>query len=159
MSIVIEECIPEPDFEMVSFEVMGKIIKHLVTIGSSQNIDYTKEPPNFEEKITFNNIANFYAQNLKVASYKIDQLDDYLSSYSDRNIADILCSIFKELYSRAQLSYPGDSDMQFQYILNSCHKPNTPEIHLQVIETNSYIMMAKYFETCDIFEEPPKIKQ
>ena len=158
MAIVADTFIPEPDFEMVSFEVMGDIIQHLVSVGSSQNIDYTKEPPNFEDKIIFNNIANFHAQNLRVASYKIDQLDDYLSSYSDKNIADLLCSIFKKLYSDAQLLHPDDSIMQFQYILSSCHKPNTPNVHLQTIETNSYIMMAKYFETCDIFEEPPKNK-
>lgn len=156
MSYVADTIIPEPDFEMVSFEVMGDIINHLISVGAANNIDNTKNPPDFEEKITFNQISNFQAQNLRVASYKIEQLDDYLSSYSDKNIADLLCSIFKKLYEDAVLLYPDDSIMQFQHILNSCHKPTTPNAHLQTIETNSYIMMAKYFETCDIFKEPKK---
>lgn len=154
MSIISDTIIPEPNFEMVSFEVMGEIINHLISVGASDNIDYTKDPPDFEKKIIFNKISSFQAQNLKVASYKIEQLDDYLSSYSDKNIADLLCSIFKKLYEDAILLYPDDSIMQFQHILNSCHKPTTPKTSLQTIETNSYIMMAKYFETCDIFKEP-----
>lgn len=44
--------------------------------------------------------------------------------------------------------------MQFQYILESCHLPHIDKRQLQIVETNSYVMIAKYFETCDIFEEP-----
>lgn len=154
MSIVSDTIIPQPDFEMVSFEVMGDIISHLISVGAANNIDQTKEPPDFEKKIIFNNISSFQSQNLRVASYKIEQLDDYLSSYSDKNIADLLCSIMKKLYEDAKLLYRDNSVMQFQHILNSCHNPKIPNSYLQTIETNSYIIMAKYFETCDIFKEP-----
>ena len=157
MSIVSETYIPEPDFDMVSFEVMGEIIKHLFNVGHSQNIDLTKIPPNFESKIEFNELPEYYAHNLRVASYKIDQLDDYLSSYSDSNIADLLCSIFKKLYDDSQQIHPDCSTSQFQHILNSCRKPSTPSEQLQSYETNSYVMIAKYFEACDIFKEPPEL--
>lgn len=156
MSIVTNNHVPTPDFTMVNYEVMGEIIEYLVSQGASENIDLTKTPPDFEEKIVFNKISPYHASNLRIASYKIDQLDDYLSSYSDNKISDYLCDIFKRLYSKSKDLYKDNSVLQFQYILNSCHKPNTPKAQLQLIESNSYIIMAKYFETCDIFEEPKK---
>lgn len=154
MEIVCDIYLPEPDFDMISYEIMGEIITYLTEIGYSHNVDMTKIPPDFEEKIIFNNISDYHAANLRVASYKIDQLDDYLASYSDNEISDNLCAIFKKLYESAKQEHPNDPTLQFQYILDSCHKPSTPKMYLQSIETNSYIIMAKYFETCDIFEEP-----
>lgn len=154
MTFVTNCFVPEPNFDMVSFQVMGEIIDHLISLGGSTNLDITKAPPDFEDKITFNHLARIQADNLRVASYKIEQLDDYLSSYQNNDIADYLCSIFKKLYNESLIQYPDDPIMQFQYILESCHLPNTDKWQLQILETNSYIMIAKYFETCDIFEEP-----
>lgn len=156
MSFVSNTYISEPDFEMVSYEAMREIINHLITDSISENVDFTKQPPDFESKITFNKISAFQALHLRTASYFIEKLDDYLNSYSDLNMADLLCSIFKSLYKKAVELYPNDSTIQFKYILDSCHKSDIPKNQIQTIETNSYIMMAKYFETCDIFLEPPK---
>lgn len=148
--------IPEPNFNDIKYEVMGEIIKHLITVSNTNNIDVTKTPPDFEEKLKFNKINPFYANNLRIASYSIEALDDFLSSYEDVTISDTLCSIFKSLYVQALQEYPNDSNLQFKYILDNCHKENLSPIALQQFETNSYIMIAKYFETCDIFEEPKK---
>jgi len=156
MSVVADTFIPEPDFEMISFQIIGEIIEHLISLGSAKSVDTTKIPPDFEEKIVFNEISDFQALHLRIASYKIEQLDDYLSSYSDSNMADLLCSIFKKLYEDAQSLHPDNPILQFQHILDSCHRPTTPSTQLQIIETNSYVMMAKYFETCDIFNNPEK---
>lgn len=157
ISHVTNTYIPEPDFSCVSYEVMGDIIKHLITVGASNNIDLTKTPPDFNEKIKFNNICDFYGMNLKIASYSIAKLNDYLSSYTDPNIGDFLCSILKKLYSIAKNNYPDNADLQFKFILEGCRNSATPLSQIQIFETNSYIIMSKYFETCDIFEEPPKI--
>ncbi|CDG02125.1 Putative Cytoplasmic protein [Clostridium chauvoei JF4335] len=149
--------IPEPNFNDIKYEVMGEIIQHLIKVGNTNNIDITKTPPNFDDKLEFNKINPFYASNLRTASYSIEALDDFLSSYEDIAISDTLCSIFKELYDQAQKKYPNDSNLQFKYILDNCHKENLNPNSLQQFETNSYVMIAKYFETCDIFEEPKKV--
>ncbi|MCI9592105.1 MAG: hypothetical protein HFG42_16490 [Lachnospiraceae bacterium] len=154
MAFVTNCYVPEPDFDIVSFQVMGEIINHLNSLGSSMNLDITKDPPDFEKKIMFNHLARIQADNLRVASYKIQELDDYLSSFEGNDTADYLCSIFKKLYSESLIQYPDNPIMQFQYILESCHLPHIDKRQLQIVETNSYVMIAKYFETCDIFEEP-----
>jgi len=154
MQTVSSTFISEPDFSYIDYNIMGDIIKYLTLIDTSDNIDRTIIPPNFEDKIIFNNISCFFANNLKVASYKVSYLDDFLSSYQDTSISDDLCAIFKLLYEDAKKSEPSSPDLQFKYILDHCHADNTPKKQLQIIETNSYIMLAKYFETCDIFEEP-----
>lgn len=159
MSMIAETYIPNPDFSYINYEVMGDIIKYLRVIGASNNIDITKIPPDFNDKIEFNGICSFYASNLTTASYSIDKLDDYLSSYGNTDISDYLCGIFKTLYTDSIKNYPNDQNLQFKYILEHCRKANTPPEIIQLIETNSYIMMAKYFETCDIFEEPQKNKE
>lgn len=150
--------IPEPNFNNISFPIMGEIILHLTAVASSENIDLNLIPPDFEEKIKFNNICDFYGMNLKIASYNIPKLEDYLSSYMIPDIGDLLCSIFKNLYSTAKTNYPGNSNLQFKFILESCRNNDTPTLQIQIFETNSYIMMSKYFETCDIFEEPKNYK-
>lgn len=155
ISLVSNTYIPEPDFNFVSYEVMGDIIKHLISIGASSNIDVTKTPPDFNKKIEFNKLCEFYSMNLRVASYSIPKVEDYLSSYSDPGIGDFLSGLFKNLYSMAKSEYPNNSDLQFKYILEGCRHPSTPLAQLSVFETNSYILMSKYFETCDIFVEPP----
>lgn len=156
ISLVSNTYIPEPDFGNVSYEIMGEIIKHLITVGASKNIDLNLTPPDFEEKIEFNNICNYYGMNLKIASYSIPKLEDYLSSYANPDIGDFLCSIFKRLYITAKTECPDSPDLQFKFILENCHNNAIPSFQIQIFETNSYIMMSKYFEACDIFEEPKK---
>lgn len=156
MNSVTNTYIPEVDFSELKYDVMGEIVLHLINGGNSNNIDVTKKVPDFNDKIQFNKICSFYASNLIAASYRIDELDDFLSSYENINISDILCSIFKDLYKKAIEEYPDDTTLQFKYILDNCHKDNLSNLAIQQYETNSYVMMAKYFETCDIFEEPPK---
>jgi hypothetical protein len=154
MQIVSGTYIPEPDFSYISYTIMGDIVKKLITITTANNIDMTITPPDFADKIAFNHISNFFAINLNVASYKVPQLDDFLSSYQDTTISDNLCAIFKKLYEDAKEAKPENPDLQFKYILNHCYSESTPINQIQAIETNSYVLMAKYFETCDIFEEP-----
>jgi len=154
ISMVANTFIPNPDFDSVNYKIIGDIIKHLTVNGHSDNLDITKDPPNFSAKINFNGICNFYGSNLNIASYSLPQLDDYLSSYGDTEISDYLCSIFKELYESAKIIYPTDSNLQFKHILENCRSSNTHKDEIKVYESNSYIIMAKYFETCDIFEEP-----
>lgn len=156
MASVANTYIPTPDFTKVNYDIMGKLIKHLNTIATTNNIDITKTPPDFDDKIKFNNICPFYSSNLTSASYYIDKLDDYLSSYADPDISDYLCGILKILYSDSQKEFPENSDLQFKYILDNCHSNISDSNLIKIYETNSYIIMAKYFETCDIFEEPPK---
>lgn len=145
-----------PDFSFIKFEILGEIVEYLNGICSDNSNGSRITVPDFNKKIKFNNLDGQYGAHLIAASYQLAKLDEFLESYHEPDIANTLCDIFKTLYNQAVTEYPDNSILQFKFILEACRRPNTPIEQIKTIESHCYVIMAKYFETCDIFKEPPE---
>jgi hypothetical protein len=138
-----------PDFEQITnldfsalTQVVGFIMK-LPVIPVSGQIKF----PDWDEKIIFNNLSKGTKQFLDTASFNLGALNEFLANESF--LAEELQKKLIGLYEELMPNYNGDS--LFWEIVNKCMPKNE-----QVFLTPILTIMAKYFESCDIFEEPLK---
>jgi len=141
--------LPDPsNLKNIDFSILNEVISHIMGLP----IDIKKEPnlvvPDFNEKIKFNNLSEFTAEYLNSAFVRVVYLNDYLSNNSDF-IADLLRDKLNEVYLQEKEKYNGDE--LFWNIVNQLSPKKQQAYQVTVI-----VIMSKYFETCDIFEEPFK---
>lgn len=147
---------PDIDSVLVNFAIINEIIKYMVNHYEGCNYNDELNIPNFNEKIKFNKLNPYFTSRLVLGSYGVFELNNFLGSYPG-NISKRLCSMYGELYSKSKKKFPDDQNLQFKYIIeHSYDKKNTSKSSIANYESNICIILAKYFETCDIFEEPCK---
>jgi hypothetical protein len=138
-----------PSWEHISslnFSVVNQVIGYIMKLPIKPSLGYIKYP-DWNEKIIFNNISKETKQNLDTASFNLGALNEFLANESF--LAEELQKKLIGLYEDLKPSYNGDS--LFWEIAYKC-MPRNEQVYLTPILT----IMAKYFESCDIFEEPLK---
>lgn len=154
MSICNAPSIPDLNIGLINNAIIRDIINHLVTnnkVGSNSNKLIN---PDFHKKLNWNKLNEHNSNALIMGNYSVNLLDNYLASYTSP-ISEQLCSIYNDLYSKSILEFPNNPNEQFIYILNnSFDSTNLSPIEISIYTINTYIIMSKYFESCDIFEEP-----
>lgn len=143
--------IPEQNIKIVEFEALNETVNFLLTIEN--DISYLDKliVPDFEEKIEFNGLSQVVRDKLTVGSYQEGILIEYFNNTPGVN--EILQKKFHMLYEESKRNIKNTkenfADCRFYYILEkSCVKNTIP------IQTSVLVLMAYYFSSCDIFEEP-----
>lgn len=140
--------LPDPiNLTILDYSIINEIIDYI----SSQPLNKQQEKivvPNWSEKIIFNNLEGLTERYLNNGFFQVVSLDEYLYNNSDF-LADELKNKIKNIYLELSKKYQGNE--LFWEIVNSLapNKSSIYQIHIIVI-------MSKYFETCDIYEEPEK---
>lgn len=139
--------IPDPSsIKQIDFSILNEVIDYIMKIPLRKNTDYDIVLPDFDEKIFFNNLS-FPVANLLVNGYfQMASLEEYLVNNSDF-LADALRDKLSVVYFEEKKSFTGDN--LFWSMVERLSPKDEQAYHNIVI-----IIMAKYFETCDIFEEP-----
>lgn len=138
-----------PDYEQITnldFSILNQVIGFIMklpVIPVSGQIKY----PDWNEKIVFNSISKETKQFLDNASFNLGSLNDFLAN--ENFLAEELQKKLIGLYEELKSSYYGDS--LFWEIVFNCLPKNE-----NLYQTSIFTIMAKYFESCDIFEEPLK---
>lgn len=153
--LVTNAFVPDIDPSIIDNSVMKNIIGFL--INTPKNCSTGKlVATDFIEKIQHNNLDPYHALNLQLGNYTVEALDEYLSSYPS-SITDKLCAKFNSLYKDSLIKFPDDSNAQFNFLIDNCfEKDGLSPTEINVFVSNAYILLSKYFESCDIFEAPPK---
>lgn len=145
-------CIPDAEeISDVDVSMMQEVVKYL----QAKEFDFKKEviplKPDFEQKIAFNNLSSTVGNLLRYGDYQSYIVKDYFSLNSKFAKED-LRRIFSQLYVEAKNAVPvvsGQNDEVFFYILNKASPNKRKQVQDSVI-----VLMAYYFEYCDIFEAP-----
>ena len=107
--------------------------------------------PDFDEKIAFNGLSEAVKSRLVTGNYQEGALMEYFNN--NPGVKEILQRKFNALYEQSKKNIPDTqenySDYRFCYILEKASIKNTVPIQISVL-----ILMAYYFSSCDIFEEP-----
>ena len=143
--------IPNIPIGMVEYEALNEVVTYLLNVELPESKGSNLIVPNFAEKITFNNLSKEIGANLTTGSYQEGLLNRYFND--NPGMKDILQRKFNALYELAceviDDSQEDVADCRCYYILeNSAPKRTIP------IFTCIWVLMAYYFSTCDIFEEP-----
>lgn len=149
-----------PDYTKIcNIEIssINEVVSFLTTMPYTKPKDYFPEDLNFLHKIKFNRLSDYYASLLTTASHSDFLLKEYFS-YNSSFIKEDLKNIFSEIYHEGLANIDDSNtdkpDLVFDYILEKA----TPRNHRSIVNA-VLVLMAHYFESCDIFEEPKEEEQ
>ena len=141
--------IPDPSkIKTLDYSVLNEVIIHIMSMklpkGKSPNVRL----PEWNEKIEFNDLSTITAHYLSNGFIQVRNLELFLSNNSDF-LADELRDKLNDIYVKESKVYTGDE--LFWRIVNEA-SPLEEQTHQSAV----IVIMSKYFESCDIFEEPEK---
>lgn len=149
--------VPDPThIQQVRFSVLDEVIRHVMSQQSPVTPGQIFSAPNFEEKIKFNGLSKVTGALLATGSFQRGAVDEYFSlnsAWARQSLRDT----FSQGYASAlaaipdgQLEPPARGDLIFFEILQQALPPEATKAH----QDAALVLMAYYFESCDIFEDP-----
>ena len=145
--LLITGFIPDPAYiKHLDFSILNEVIGHIMKLPLKKDDKLKIVLPDWNEKIKLNVLSEFVSQLLSNGCFQLYSLDEYLKNNSDF-LADSLRDKMNKLYSQEKENKSGDE--LFWAIVNSA-SPKAERMY----QTSVIVIMSKYFETCDIFEEP-----
>lgn len=149
-----------PDYNNINdieISVLGEVIKFLMNFKYRPGEITFPDELNFNKKIRFNKLSRTYGSFLKSAFYQDYIITEYFI-YNSKFAKEELKVVFVNFYSEGLNEISDDieekPDLVFDFILKKASPRNKKAIYDAVL-----ILMAHYFESCDIYEEPQEPKQ
>jgi len=135
----------------IEFDALHETVNYLLNIDFMVNYGDNLAVPDFNDKIQFNHLSKVVNNELVMGSYQEGALKKYFND--NPGVKEILQEKFHALYEEAksEILETDDSyaDCRYYYILERACPKKTLSIKTSVV-----ILMAYYFSSCDIFEEP-----
>lgn len=128
-------------------EVIGYIMQ-LPIVPRSEKIVF----PDWDEKLEFNGLSPYTKLSLNNAVQKIGSLNHYLDEtpFLAQKLQKHLIGLYKsKKFTVTENDHEYSGDNLFWDIVKSCMPKNE-----NVYEAATLTILSKYFESCDIFEEP-----
>jgi len=138
--------LPDPANIRLDYSVLSEIISRLMSLSLPKTQDSSIIYPDWDQKITFNNLNSLEAQYLNHGFLQIGSLDEYLNNQSNF-FADEVKDKVREIYIECSKKHSG-SELFWEIINRISPKEETS------FQSASIVLISKYFETCDVFEEP-----
>lgn len=143
--------IPDEILPVVEIDALNETVSHLMKVELSGTSLDSFIVPDFDKKILFNGLSEIVKNKLVTGSYQENILIQFFNA--NPGVREILQKKFHALYLQAKDYIPDNqehfADSRFYYILEkACPKNTIP------IQSSVFVLMAYYFSSCDIFEEP-----
>lgn len=139
--------IPDPNnLKRLDYSILDEVIKYIMSLSITSNIQSGNQLPDWDEKIKFNNLSDYVSNSLIHGSYQLNDLNKYLKNNSNY-LADELQKKLLNIYKEEKIKSKGDK--LFWSIVNRISARNN-----KMYQESAIVILSKYFETCDIFEYP-----
>lgn len=141
--------IPDPNkINVLDYSVINEVVDHIMNFSGSFGKNPVIQLPDWEKKIQFNNLSQAVKSILDNASIHVTELEVFLNNQGNF-LSDSLRDKLNEIYESTKIKYSGD-ELFFSILGISTPKETLP------FKNSTLVIMAKYFESCDIFEDPGK---
>ena len=154
-------CIDETSDSDFEPTIVGELINYLIENTDSSFNFLMGSAPNFDEKITFNNLNPFLAARLLGNYAEVYKIDEFLAVQGD-DLSQSLSLNINKTYKRVRESIPIDDEDQSSLIYFALVEALIPKYAIKDKRTKrSYtsiaeVIIAKYFSTCDVYEDPKR---
>jgi len=148
--------IPAPDnISTLDYSVLNSVVRHIIEYTRTEGAPEILSAPDFAEKIKVNDLSPRVSSLLWSAGNQIGIFENYFeknSNFSKQQIKNHLNRIYQ---GAKQREYPPiqegltNSDYVFMEVLKISVPAQTQEY-----VNATLVVMAAFFESCDIFEEP-----
>lgn len=147
--------IPDPvGLESLHYDALSEILVYLTRQRQPISLQSTLVAPDFNEKIRFNDIGPTVGGLLSTGSWQNRVVDEYFrknSTFTRRGVRDRLAIAYAAAKTQDESVpegvYPGD--LIFFRLLGGLMPVDNPHIQDAAIA-----LVAYFFESCDVFEEP-----
>lgn len=139
--------IPDPkNLKSLDYDILNEIIEHINKMPYEKN-EENITVPDWNQKIDFNNLGIIENTKLVNGYFEQGSLDRYLKNNSDFTSSELQQRV-NTLYRELKESLDSTRDIFWELVSKLSPVSNTD------YQASAIVIMAKYFETCDIFEEP-----
>ncbi len=144
---------PDPaSLPNIDYSVLGEVINHIMAKPSLTPDSDSLVVPDWDEKIEFNGLCEVTRRYLDAAACKLGFLEEFLKYNGDfalNDLRDRMIALYQECKdcSPSSIEYDGDSIFSLM-LLKGISKQTAP------FQDAFLVVLAKYFEACDVFEEP-----
>lgn len=155
---------PNPaDINVLSFNLVNEVIRHIVEDTGPRSLEQSLIDPDFDDKIVFNKLQ-VTSRWLHDAYFRLGSLEEYFhanSNFTRQEVRDRLKAVYEVNKTGPFVDAhdgPTASDHHFYRILNEI-TPIPPTVNPRLnteLQNAALVVMAYFFESCDIFEEPPQ---
>lgn len=137
---------------------VGEVLAHLA--GTDAGWGATKDrAPDFDAKIRFNGLDGLAADRLRILSYQTGLIDEFLAPRG-AHLAQAIAEELRQLYQQSLEGVPDHEEdapaVRYVWMAERLI-PEAARAHphtLKAYREAAAVVLAKYFETCDIYEEP-----
>ncbi len=160
---VINTPIPEPGIlSSVDFEILREVVNHVMRAKVPITQALLLKAPDFDDKVEFNGLTRNVAALLTCGSYQREAVIDFFSknaNFARQQLRDRLADMYQKSKIRLSklIAEPGElGDLVFFDLLNKI-TPAKSASKKAYLQEAAFIVMAFYFEACDIFEDPDAV--
>jgi hypothetical protein len=147
--VTITGLFPDPSMlRSLDYSILNEVIDHIMRIPLNKPVPPDIKVPDWDKKIKFNDLSQSIAGLLAGGSIQMASLTEYLDNQGSF-LGDELRDRMDELYTAEKKNFA--SDELFWRIVTVVSPKEETAYQNAVI-----VIMAKYFEACDIFERPPE---
>jgi hypothetical protein len=151
---------PLPDF--INPEAVNEILKYLADKVSPLSSFLDQSAPDFGEKIKINKLILPVSDDLIRYSRQVNDIDDFLDKrYS--GLKQEIAQDMKELYNESCVEIPDRAEnaanTRYVWMVERLIPPVAQEHphSLKAYREAAQVVLAKYFEACDIYEHPESV--
>jgi C-terminal domain 10 of the ABC-three component (ABC-3C) systems len=146
----------------VDYGILREVVAHVMESRRPLQSGVPLHAPDFTQKIQFNGLTQQVADLLRYAAYQIEAVDDFFSrnsSFAKQELRDHLSAIYLESRSMVE-AQDGAADFLGDLVFFQLSGEMTPadistkEYQAAAVQDAVFVVMAYYFEACDIFEDP-----
>lgn len=152
--------VPSDIPDLIDSRMVAELLRHLAD-NASQNISLLKESaPIFDTKIELNGLTLPISSCLQTFSYQTQDVDDFLSS--DIGLKQSIAVEMQDIYKESRAAIPSNADdcanTRYVWMMENLIPKNVTHPHsLKAYREAAQVILAKYFEICDIYEHPSTI--
>ncbi len=138
--------LPDPSKIKLDYSVLNEIIAHIMGLSLKTSAESRIIYPDWDDKVRFNELNGLFADYLNHGFIQVGALNAYLENESNF-FANELQKKISSIYAAKKENFKG-SKLFWEMVHEISPRAESP------YQTAAIVIMAKYFETCDIFEEP-----
>lgn len=150
--------VPDASLEFIDPRAVGSLLSGLANHASTKLAFLHATAPNFDEKIKFNGLEPPVSFRLQRASYQVALVDEFLSGH-DPGLRQAIAQDIRQIYEETKTTIPdsveGAANERYTRMIELLigGAPGHPHSKVAYV-TAAEAILAKYFETCDSYENP-----
>jgi hypothetical protein len=150
--------VPDASLEFIDPRAVGTLLSGLADHASTKLAFLHATAPDFDEKIKFNGLEAPVSFRLQRASYQVALVDEFLSEH-EPGLRQAIAQDIRHIYEETKATIPDSVEraanerytrMIELLIGGAPDHPHTKVAYVSAAEA----ILAKYFETCDAYENP-----